>query len=256
MMHALIALLVAILGAGLFVAKTILDKEYWFIARAVGTVLARCAGLLLPRQTRTERVDEWLGELDFYVERRQAAVSYALGLFKAALGIRRAQCPMFASIDTGGTVREGRPRSRHLAHWLGRTAIALAVGAASVVVAGIWPATDAVAVSGSAICTSGRPVVGVWIAAITAGDSGFAHFYPAAVGPHGAATEANARYTYELPHAGPYSVHVGCGGTARLWASSISTRTLVVPSALLFCHDLVPAVRSVVHGVCTAARRA
>lgn len=111
-------------------------------------------------------------------------------------------------------------------------------------------------VTGSVVCESGRPVVGVWIAA-SAGqsDSGYAHVGPSdssgtsyPIGPAGT-------YSYLLPHGGPYAVHVGCGGTAAHWASRSYSPLLSSRTAHLRCDDPTTAAAGDVipRGKCTIA---
>jgi hypothetical protein len=91
-------------------------------------------------------------------------------------------------------------------------------------------------VTGTVICESGRPVVGVWIAASTGQrDSGWAHLganYP---------TGSTVTYSYQLGSAQAYSVHVGCGGTASDWASKNYSALLHTRSVMLHCDDPVAA---------------
>lgn len=92
--------------------------------------------------------------------------------------------------------------------------------------------------TGSVVCESGRPVVGVWIAATTGqSDSGFAHLGPA--NPSGISYPVGsiASYSYLLPHGGTYAVHVGCGGNASAWDSSNYSPLLSGQNADLRCND-------------------
>lgn len=92
--------------------------------------------------------------------------------------------------------------------------------------------------AGSVTCESGRPVVGVWIAASTGqGDSGLAHLGPANPSAISYPAGSKATYSYRLPHAGTYSVHVGCGGNASDWGSSNYSPLLSAPTADLRCDD-------------------
>jgi hypothetical protein len=99
-------------------------------------------------------------------------------------------------------------------------------------------------VTGSVVCESGRPVVGVWIAASTGqSDSGYAHLGPPGssgisypIGPMGT-------YSYRLPYGGTYAVHVGCGGTSQRWASSNYSPLLSSRTANLRCDDPTSSAR-------------
>jgi TIR domain len=109
--------------------------------------------------------------------------------------------------------------------------------------------------TGSVSCESGRPVVGVWIAASGGQrDSGFAHLGPPnPVGPS-YPIKATGTYSYQLLHGGSYAVHVGCGGSAGHWASKNYSPLISGPAAHLHCDDPTTAP---VHGVppqgtCTA----
>lgn len=136
----------------------------------------------------------------------------------------------------------------------------VAVGAPLIVVALIAIGThltalisgNGSALTGSVWCESGRPVVGVWIAASSGqSDSGHAHL--------GSATNSGLNtYTYLLPHGGTYSVHVGCGGTASRWASRNFSPVLSGPTAHLECDDPAgPPVNGVgPEGKCAAASAA
>jgi transcriptional regulator with XRE-family HTH domain len=96
---------------------------------------------------------------------------------------------------------------------------------------------SAVTVTGSVVCESGRPVVGVWIAASTGqSDSGFAHLGPPNTSGTSYPIGASGTYTYRLAHGGSYAVHVGCGGTAHNWASSSYSPLLSSRTAHLHCQ--------------------
>lgn len=90
--------------------------------------------------------------------------------------------------------------------------------------------------SGSVVCESGKPVVGVWIASSDGqGDSGFAHLGPPDVVGISRPIGFRGTYSYLLPHGGRYAVHVGCGGNAKNWASNYFTPLLSNPVARLRC---------------------
>jgi hypothetical protein len=108
--------------------------------------------------------------------------------------------------------------------------------------------TAASMLTGSVVCVSGRPLVGVWIAASSGqDDSGFAHLGPANASGISYPAGSIATYSYRLSHAGTYSVHVGCGGTASVWDSSNYSPLLSGATADLRCNDPTnPPIRGVV----------
>jgi hypothetical protein len=99
-----------------------------------------------------------------------------------------------------------------------------------------------VTVTGSVVCESGQPLVGVWIAA-SAGqaDSGVAHLGPADESGTSFPDGAVGTYSYRLPHGGSYAVHVGCGGSSRHWVSSDFSPLLSGKTASLRCGVPIPA---------------
>lgn len=148
------------------------------------------------------------------------------------------------------SVSIARPRKRSVNPWI--AAILALVVAAGLVVYGEHWLSQALPenITGSVVCQSGRPVVGVWIAASSGqGDSGFAHLGPpGAVGfshPIGPA----GTYSYRLPHGGSYAVHVGCGGSASHWASRNYSPLLSGRTVSLRCAD-----RATSQGNCAVAR--
>jgi hypothetical protein len=108
--------------------------------------------------------------------------------------------------------------------------------------------------TGSVVCESGRPVVGVWIAA-SAGqdDSGFAHLGPVNAAGISYPAGSRATYSYRLSSDGTYSVHVGCGQTASGWDSSNYSPLLSGATADLRCDDptTVPVPGSSSRGTCS-----
>jgi hypothetical protein len=72
--------------------------------------------------------------------------------------------------------------------------------------------SGSVEVSGQVACTSGRPVVGVWVQATTG--SGFAS-------RKGIGDSSTSDYWYWLPTSEPYALHVGCGGSPSIWAVAV-----------------------------------
>lgn len=108
-------------------------------------------------------------------------------------------------------------------------------------------------VTGSVVCESGRPVVGVWIAASTGqSDSGYAHLGPPDASGVSYPIGAAGTYSYRLPHGGSYAVHVGCGGTAQRWASSNYSPLLSSPTVHLHCNDPTSSAQGASpQGICT-----
>ncbi|HEY7145788.1 MAG TPA: hypothetical protein VH637_16225 [Streptosporangiaceae bacterium] len=93
-------------------------------------------------------------------------------------------------------------------------------------------------VTGSVACTSGQPVVGVWVAASTGqADSGLAHLGPPGTSGFSYPIGSRGTFSYRLPHAGSYALHVGCGGTAHNWASSDYSALLSSRTVHLRCQD-------------------
>ena len=110
--------------------------------------------------------------------------------------------------------------------------------------------------TGSVMCESGRPVIGVWIAASTGqSDSGFAHLGPANPSGISYPVGSTATYSYLLQHGGTYAVHVGCGGKASAWDSSNYSPLLSGATADLRCDDpTTPPVQGITaRGTCAAA---
>lgn len=116
------------------------------------------------------------------------------------------------------------------------TVVLLATGA--YLVSQVAGGQSSALVTGSVVCESGRPVIGVWIAA-SAGqdDSGFAHLGPP--NPSGVSYPAGSEgtYSFRLAHGGSYSVHVGCGGSAHRWASKNYSPLLSSLAVRLRCDD-------------------
>jgi TIR domain len=108
-------------------------------------------------------------------------------------------------------------------------------------------------VTGSVVCESGRPVVGIWIAASTGqSDSGYAHLGPPGFSGISYPIGATGTYSYRLAHGGTYALHVGCGGTAKHWAAKDYSPLLSTRAAHLHCHNpAVPAAGASVRGECT-----
>lgn len=132
----------------------------------------------------------------------------------------------------------GAPRRSLARPWvpvLGATALATTL-AGTAALATRPDAGHALLITGSVTCESGRPVVGIWIAAATGQrDSGYAHLGLAATAP---SAESTATYSYRLAHGGSYVVHAGCGGTASDWYSRSFSALLSRRVAALRCDDL------------------
>jgi nucleoside phosphorylase len=108
--------------------------------------------------------------------------------------------------------------------------------------------------SGSVVCESGKPVVGVWIASSAGqGASGFAHLGPPDVDGISRPIGSRGTYSYLMPHGGSYAVHVGCGGNAKKWASKFFSRLLSSPTVSLRCGASTSAQDTAADGVCLSA---
>jgi hypothetical protein len=109
--------------------------------------------------------------------------------------------------------------------------------------------------TGSVVCPSGQPVVGVWIAASTGQrDSGYAHLGTAAAGAGNYPEGPAATYSFSLQNDTTYSVHVGCGGTVNDWNFSDDSPLLSARSVILHCTDPLPdhSGNASLKGICTA----
>lgn len=168
-----------------------------------------------------------------------------------------------------GNANEDREVARRSLTWTRRGAILTGLGilvASVIAVASILitshqgtasPQSSASLLTGSVVCESGRPVVGVWIAASTGQiDSGFAHLGPADPSGISYPVGSTATYSYLLPHSGTYAVHVGCGGQANAWDSSNYSPLLSGTKADLRCDDptTAPMHGTTPRGTCTALR--
>lgn len=94
------------------------------------------------------------------------------------------------------------------------------------------PDIDPMQIEGSARCTSGALVQGIWVE----GFSGGSNF--ATMGH--AAPDGSRPFTYQLPYGGRYQVHVGCGGTPAAWGPEIWSPYVDGIDHAFVCHD-VPA---------------
>lgn len=84
-----LALLSALTAIG-FVLKLILEREYWLVAGGTARLLIRVSARLLPRSIRTGRRNEWLAELDVFLQQERAAITFALGTLRSVPRMRRA----------------------------------------------------------------------------------------------------------------------------------------------------------------------
>jgi hypothetical protein len=83
-------------------------------------------------------------------------------------------------------------------------------------------------VSGFLTCSSGHPVVGVWLHGTSA--SGWAKLENTADG--------RTEYSYKLPRGNDYSLHVGCGGTSDKWAVDPHTAEVSGTRNSFDCFDV------------------
>ncbi|MEV6521517.1 hypothetical protein AB0M43_06255 [Longispora sp. NPDC051575] len=98
--------------------------------------------------------------------------------------------------------------SRWCDTWIPRIAL-LVLPAVWILLAVTLPAPGSRNLTIDVSCTSGNPVVGVWIES-RSGGSGFAE-------RDGSATAGLARFVFRQQFAGPYQARVGCGGTPAQW---------------------------------------
>jgi hypothetical protein len=214
------------------------------------------------RAQLARQVDSQLGYLcDAMTHASQASTSAS----KVRLAVPQASDPGASASKHPGATTSEPPKRRWRIFWLNPWTLGVAT---PLIVAAILAARSSMAswitgatgslVTGSVVCESGRPVVGVWIAASGGQrDSGFAHLGPAAdtAGNHAAGSAAT--YSYLLTSGGSYSVHVGCGGSAANWTSSSYSPVLQVRSVDLRCNDLVVVSGSdgSLRGICTITRK-
>ena len=84
-------------------------------------------------------------------------------------------------------------------------------------IAVLWttlPKPEPRTVTGSARCSSGAPVVGVWVEGRSGGSWWADDFIPKTTDP------STASFVKLLPHGGQYQVRVGCGGTRADWRTT------------------------------------
>ncbi|MFV2022264.1 hypothetical protein [Micromonospora sp. LOL_023] len=117
--------------------------------------------------------------------------------------------------------------------WISRAAL-FVLPAAWIVLAATLPTSAERILTIDVFCTSGNPVVGVWIES-RSGGSGFAQ-------RSDSGSTAVVRYTFRQRFADAYQAHVGCGGNQQQWGlpvvSSFSDRTY----RRLVCVDIDDAI--------------
>ncbi len=90
--------------------------------------------------------------------------------------------------------------------------------------------------SGAAVCTSGRSVVGIWVES-SAGGSGWAGFTPAPSKPYVAYYSKSVAFSAA---SSSVTVTVGCGGSPASWASSSRSGAMTLSSTHIYntwCTD-------------------
>ncbi len=198
-----------------------------------------------------QRVDLFGDSSDLAAARLIAAVVRMLGRDPADASALPSPSRPARSYQAGWT-RPRRPASRPI------TAVTAALIAAVLLATGAYLALrvaqsqGSTLVTGSVVCESGRPVTGVWIAASSGqDDSGLAHLGPPGSSGISYPIGSAGTYSFRLAHGGSYAVHVGCGGTARRWASSNYSPLLSSTAVLLLCHD--PTSAGNARGQCSVA---
>lgn len=86
-------------------------------------------------------------------------------------------------------------------------------------------------------CTSGAPVVGLWLEA-SLGGSGWGE-------PADSTTPSTKNYGFILPFGGSYEAHVGCGGNRDRWEVNVKSDRRNAPQRRLMCHDRANEVKCV-----------
>jgi len=81
-------------------------------------------------------------------------------------------------------------------------------------------------------CINNASPVGVWIEARSSTSGWASHEVPIELGGL-----SKVNYSYTLDHGGPYSVHVGCGGTPEHWATDLRSE-YVSGSQDFLCNDM------------------
>ncbi|MEU9742200.1 hypothetical protein AB0E12_23750 [Micromonospora chersina] len=121
--------------------------------------------------------------------------------------------------------RDGRRRRET---WIPRATLVV-LPAAWVALAATLPASADRDVTIDVFCTSGNPVVGVWIES-RSGGSWFARR-----GDAGSAT--SVRYTFKQKFTDAYQARVGCGGNQQQWGLTVVSSYSDRPYRRLACDD-------------------
>jgi len=99
-----------------------------------------------------------------------------------------------------------------------------------------------VAVTGHVQCTSGAPVVGVYVDTGTSA-RGFASF-------DAVESRSAANFAYSVLGGRSYSVHVGCGGTPSAWATDNRSDDVTGTAHSFICADGQAVTERSHYGVC------
>jgi hypothetical protein len=93
----------------------------------------------------------------------------------------------------------------------------------------LYSQAQRVSISGVVSCASGLDVEGVYVAAL-GGGSGFATWHANQEG-------WRATYSYVLPNGGPYAMHIGCGGTPKVWGTVNRSPEMTTPHIAMKCFN-------------------
>ncbi|MGI5238558.1 hypothetical protein [Dactylosporangium sp. CA-139066] len=118
--------------------------------------------------------------------------------------------------------------ARRLEAWIPRVALVVLPAVWGVLAATLPTSTDR-DLTIDVFCTTGNPVVGVWIES-QSGGSGFAQ-------PGEPGTAAVIRYTFRQQFTGRYQARVGCGGNRQQWGLSVSSSFSDRTYRRLACND-------------------
>jgi hypothetical protein len=120
------------------------------------------------------------------------------------------------------------PQNQWLSSWIPRIAI-LVLAALWIILAATLPQATRRDLTVDVSCTSGNPVVAMWIES-RSGGSGLAQ--------EGAADRTSIkRYIFRQTFLGSYQVRVGCGGRAEQWGVTVKSSYLDRPYRLITCDD-------------------
>ncbi|WP_306210615.1 hypothetical protein [Actinoplanes sp. RD1] len=125
----------------------------------------------------------------------------------------------------------GRKVWRGIEPWVPRVAL-LVLPAVWIALAVTLPVSAGRNLTVDVVCSSGNPVVGVWIESRSGGSS-FARR-----GDERSA--AFTRYTFRQEFSAPYQVRVGCGGDARQWGLPVESADSDRAYRRLLCEDADP----------------